>query len=169
MVNNAFQYIWTNKSWGYVSEYRCYCSSSLLRLLSLSIRTTKRWFDAAHGKPTVRAENACAWWRSNMTSYGCRARKRSFLTSRTVPSIRCTLSTARQHLVGKKDYWATPPRSFCGSNAGDCEDFTTSRPLPLAGARCVPDKKLRLVYVKAPAKPSTCKVAGPPPHRVQSH
>ncbi|WP_261904910.1 transglutaminase-like cysteine peptidase [Vibrio fortis] len=50
-------------------------------------------------------------------------------------------------LWGKKDYWATP-LEFLGSNAGDCEDFTIAKYFSLLELG-VPDKKLRLVYVKA--------------------
>jgi predicted transglutaminase-like cysteine proteinase len=51
------------------------------------------------------------------------------------------------HLWGKKDYWATP-LEFLGSNAGDCEDFTIAKYFSLLELG-IPDKKLRLVYVKA--------------------
>ncbi|WP_428772604.1 transglutaminase-like cysteine peptidase [Vibrio sp.] len=50
-------------------------------------------------------------------------------------------------LWGQKDYWATP-LEFLGSNAGDCEDFTIAKYFSLLELG-VPDKKLRLVYVKA--------------------
>ncbi|MBD1558102.1 sulfate adenylyltransferase [Vibrio sp. S9_S30] len=50
-------------------------------------------------------------------------------------------------LWGKKDYWATP-LEFLGSAAGDCEDFTIAKYFSLIELG-VPDKKLRLVYVKA--------------------
>ena len=50
-------------------------------------------------------------------------------------------------LWGKKDYWATP-LEFLGSNGGDCEDFTIAKYFSLLELG-VPDKKLRLVYVKA--------------------
>lgn len=50
-------------------------------------------------------------------------------------------------LWGKNDYWATP-LEFLGSNAGDCEDFTIAKYFSLLELG-VPDKKLRLVYVKA--------------------
>lgn len=50
-------------------------------------------------------------------------------------------------LWGKKDYWATP-LEFLGSNAGDCEDFTIAKYFSLLELG-VPDKKLRLIYLKA--------------------
>ncbi|GAL09639.1 T1SS associated transglutaminase-like cysteine proteinase LapP [Vibrio astriarenae] len=50
-------------------------------------------------------------------------------------------------LWGKKDYWATP-LEFLGSSGGDCEDFTIAKYFSLLELG-VPDKKLRLIYVKA--------------------
>ncbi|RYU88495.1 transglutaminase-like cysteine peptidase [Aliivibrio finisterrensis] len=50
-------------------------------------------------------------------------------------------------LWGKADYWATP-LEFLGSNAGDCEDFTIAKYFSLLELG-VPDKKLRLIYLKA--------------------
>lgn len=50
-------------------------------------------------------------------------------------------------LWGKKDYWATP-LEFLGSNAGDCEDFTIAKYFSLRELG-VPDRRLRLIYVKA--------------------
>ncbi len=47
----------------------------------------------------------------------------------------------------KEDYWATPVE-FMASGAGDCEDFSIAKyfTLRLLG---VPDKKMRITYVKA--------------------
>ncbi len=50
-------------------------------------------------------------------------------------------------LWGKNDYWATP-LEFLGSNAGDCEDFTIAKYFSLLELG-LPDKKLRMIYVKA--------------------
>ncbi|MDW6004975.1 transglutaminase-like cysteine peptidase [Vibrio mangrovi] len=51
------------------------------------------------------------------------------------------------NLWGKKDYWATP-LEFLGANAGDCEDFTIAKYFSLREIG-IPDRKLRLVYVKS--------------------
>ncbi|KUI97603.1 transglutaminase-like cysteine peptidase [Vibrio sp. MEBiC08052] len=51
------------------------------------------------------------------------------------------------NLWGKQDYWATP-LEFLGANAGDCEDFTIAKYFSLREIG-IPDRKLRLVYVKA--------------------
>lgn len=45
------------------------------------------------------------------------------------------------------DYWATPVE-FLSTNGGDCEDFTLAKYFTLRELG-VPDKKLRLTYVKA--------------------
>ena len=50
-------------------------------------------------------------------------------------------------LWGVRDYWATP-LEFLGSNAGDCEDYTIAKYFSLLELG-IPDKKLRLAYVKA--------------------
>lgn len=47
----------------------------------------------------------------------------------------------------QKDYWATPVE-FLSTNGGDCEDFTLAKYFTLRQMG-VPDKKLRLTYVKA--------------------
>jgi predicted transglutaminase-like cysteine proteinase len=48
---------------------------------------------------------------------------------------------------GKDDYWATPQEMLI-SNGGDCEDFATAKYFTLRQL-AIPDKKLRLVYVKS--------------------
>ncbi|WP_108651457.1 transglutaminase-like cysteine peptidase [Dongshaea marina] len=48
---------------------------------------------------------------------------------------------------GAKDYWATP-LEFLGAGAGDCEDYSIAKYMSLRELG-VPDKKMRLVYVKA--------------------
>ena len=50
-------------------------------------------------------------------------------------------------LWAREDYWATPI-VFLGMRAGDGEDFTIAKYFTLREL-CVPDDKLRLVYVKA--------------------
>nr|WP_305842960.1 transglutaminase-like cysteine peptidase [Photobacterium leiognathi] len=52
-----------------------------------------------------------------------------------------------QKLWGKEDYWATP-YEFVGVGAGDCEDFSIAKYQALRDLG-IPDKKLRLIYVKA--------------------
>ncbi len=47
----------------------------------------------------------------------------------------------------KRDYWATPVE-FLGTNGGDCEDFSIAKYFTLRELG-VPDKKLRITYVKA--------------------
>jgi len=47
----------------------------------------------------------------------------------------------------QKDYWATPVE-FLSTNGGDCEDFTLAKYFTLRELG-VPDRKLRLTYVKA--------------------
>lgn len=46
-----------------------------------------------------------------------------------------------------EDYWATPVE-FLATNGGDCEDFSIAKYLTLR-AMGVPDKQLRITYVKA--------------------
>jgi predicted transglutaminase-like cysteine proteinase len=48
---------------------------------------------------------------------------------------------------GEEDYWATPVELLT-TNAGDCEDFSIAKYLTLKSMG-VPDKQLRIVYVKA--------------------
>jgi predicted transglutaminase-like cysteine proteinase len=48
---------------------------------------------------------------------------------------------------GKDDYWATP-QEMLASNGGDCEDFTTAKYFTLRQIG-IPDKKMRLTYVKS--------------------
>ncbi|KJF98407.1 transglutaminase-like cysteine peptidase [Photobacterium leiognathi] len=52
-----------------------------------------------------------------------------------------------QKLWGQEDYWATP-YEFVGVGAGDCEDFSIAKYQALRDLG-IPDKKLRLIYVKA--------------------
>lgn len=52
-----------------------------------------------------------------------------------------------EKLWGKEDYWATP-YEFVGVGAGDCEDFSIAKYQALRELG-IPDKKLRLIYVKA--------------------
>ncbi|KJF90467.1 transglutaminase-like cysteine peptidase [Photobacterium leiognathi] len=52
-----------------------------------------------------------------------------------------------QKLWGQEDYWATP-YEFVGVGAGDCEDFSIAKYQALRDLD-IPDKKLRLIYVKA--------------------
>ena len=47
----------------------------------------------------------------------------------------------------QNDYWATPLETFA-KGAGDCEDFAIAKYLTLL-ASGIPDKRLRLVYVRA--------------------
>jgi predicted transglutaminase-like cysteine proteinase len=48
---------------------------------------------------------------------------------------------------GQSDYWATPMETLA-KNTGDCEDFTIAKYFTLLDAG-IPDRQLRLVYVKA--------------------
>ncbi len=48
---------------------------------------------------------------------------------------------------GQEDYWATPLETLA-SNGGDCEDFTIGKYFTLVSLE-VPDKKMRLTYVKS--------------------
>lgn len=52
-----------------------------------------------------------------------------------------------QRLWGKSDYWASP-LEFIGAGGGDCEDFSLAKYYSLRELG-IPDKQLRLVYVKA--------------------
>lgn len=47
---------------------------------------------------------------------------------------------------GQKDYWATP-YEFMGTGAGDCEDYAIAKYFTLRKLG-IPDKKLRITYVK---------------------
>lgn len=53
----------------------------------------------------------------------------------------------------KKDYWASP-FEFLGSGAGDCEDYAIAKYFTLRQLG-IPDKKLRITYVKLLQKRST--------------
>ncbi|MCP4043279.1 MAG: sulfate adenylyltransferase [Gammaproteobacteria bacterium] len=48
---------------------------------------------------------------------------------------------------GIRDYWASPVE-FLGTNGGDCEDFSIAKYFTLRELG-VPDKRLRITYVKA--------------------
>ena len=47
----------------------------------------------------------------------------------------------------KEDYWATPIE-LLGTKGGDCEDFAIAKYITLRALR-IPDKKLRITYVKS--------------------
>ncbi len=61
---------------------------------------------------------------------------------------------------GQSDYWATPMETIA-KGMGDCEDFTIGKYFTLLAAS-VPDRQLRLVYVKA-------RIGGPNSSLSQAH
>jgi predicted transglutaminase-like cysteine proteinase len=52
-----------------------------------------------------------------------------------------------REIWGQSDYWATPMETLA-KGKGDCEDFTIAKYFTLLAAG-IPDRQLRLVYVKA--------------------
>ena len=108
-------------------------------------KSDQRWIDAVTKTYGDRAGKRVATWRSNMTSYDRLSEKEKL---RSVNQFFNQMYFVDDNILwGKNDYWATP-LEFLGSNAGDCEDFTIAKYFSLLELG-VPDKKLRLVYVKA--------------------
>ncbi|MCF7494364.1 transglutaminase-like cysteine peptidase [Vibrio sp. L5-1] len=108
-------------------------------------KSDQRWIDAVTATYGERAGKRVATWRSNMTSYeGLSETEKLDSVNRFFNQMYFVDDNI---LWGKNDYWATP-LEFLGSNAGDCEDFTIAKYFSLLELG-VPDKKLRLVYVKA--------------------
>ena len=108
-------------------------------------KNDQRWIDAVTQTYGERAGKRVATWRSNMTSYDGLSEKEKLTSVNQFFNQMYFVDDSI--LWGKKDYWATP-LEFLGSNAGDCEDFTIAKYFSLLELG-VPDKKLRLVYVKA--------------------
>ncbi|WP_299689884.1 transglutaminase-like cysteine peptidase [uncultured Vibrio sp.] len=108
-------------------------------------KSDQRWIDAVSQTYGERAGKRVATWRSNMTSYAGLSEKQKLESVNQFFNQMYFVNDIR--LWGKNDYWATP-LEFLGSNAGDCEDFTIAKYFSLLELG-VPDKKLRLVYVKA--------------------
>ncbi len=108
-------------------------------------KNDQRWIDAVTQTYGERAGKRVATWRSNMTSYDGLSEKEKLTSVNRFFNQMYFVDDSI--LWGKKDYWATP-LEFLGSNAGDCEDFTIAKYFSLLELG-VPDKKLRLVYVKA--------------------
>lgn len=108
-------------------------------------KNDQRWIDAVTQTYGERAGKRMATWRSNMTSYDGLSEKEKLTSVNRFFNQMYFVDDSI--LWGKKDYWATP-LEFLGSNAGDCEDFTIAKYFSLLELG-VPDKKLRLVYVKA--------------------
>ncbi|WP_394246615.1 transglutaminase-like cysteine peptidase [Vibrio profundi] len=124
---------------------------SLLILLMASFTSSalntkeQRWVSAVSSTYGERAGKRVTTWRKNLGQYKKLSEKEK-LTS--VNSFFNQLYFVNDNVLwGKNDYWATP-LEFLGSNAGDCEDFTIAKYFSLLELG-VPDKKLRLVYVKA--------------------
>lgn len=108
-------------------------------------KSDQRWIDAVSVTYGERAGKRVSTWRSNMTSYaGLSEKEKLDSVNRFFNQMYFVDDSI---LWGKNDYWATP-LEFLGSNAGDCEDFTIAKYFSLLELG-VPDKKLRLVYVKA--------------------
>ncbi|USD67472.1 transglutaminase-like cysteine peptidase [Vibrio sp. SCSIO 43136] len=124
---------------------------ALLGLLALSFASgalntqEQRWVDAVQRTYGDRAAQRMYAWRDVIHSYKglpeseqLEAVNRFFNQMNFIDDI---------HMWGQKDYWATP-LEFIGSAGGDCEDFTIAKYFSLLELG-VPDKKLRLIYVKA--------------------
>ncbi|NOH95908.1 sulfate adenylyltransferase [Vibrio sp. 99-70-13A1] len=105
----------------------------------------QQWVSAVTQTYGERAGKRVATWRSNISEY------KNLSETDKLTSINQFFNQLYfvndDVLWGKNDYWATP-LEFLGSNAGDCEDFTIAKYFSLLELG-VPDKKLRLVYVKA--------------------
>ncbi len=119
-----------------------FITSSISNALSTQ---EQRWIDAVTATYGQRAGKRVSTWRTEMRDYQ-QLSERDKLTQ--VNRFFNQLNFVNDiNLWGKNDYWATP-LEFLGSNAGDCEDFTIAKYFSLLELG-VPDKKLRLVYVKA--------------------
>jgi predicted transglutaminase-like cysteine proteinase len=94
--------------------------------------------------------------------YGSKAEKRVLIWDNLIESAKGKKTLQKLKLVndffnqipyrldkkhwGKKDYWATP-FEFMGTGAGDCEDYAIAKYYTLRKLG-VPEKKLRITYVK---------------------
>ncbi|MFZ6751671.1 transglutaminase-like cysteine peptidase [Undibacterium sp. Ren11W] len=70
------------------------------------------------------------------------------------------LYTDDQEAWGQSDYWATPMESLA-KGKGDCEDYVIAKYFTLRNMN-IPDKQLRLIYVKA-------RIGGPASNVQQAH
>lgn len=70
------------------------------------------------------------------------------------------LYTDDQEIWGQSDYWATPMESLA-KGKGDCEDYVIAKYFTLRNMN-IPDKQLRLIYVKA-------RIGGPTSSVQQAH
>ncbi|WP_114784129.1 transglutaminase-like cysteine peptidase [Vibrio tetraodonis] len=105
----------------------------------------QRWVDAVRKTYGERAGKRVETWRREMVQFkGLPEKEKLVKVNRFFNQLNFVND---DRLWGKKDYWATP-LEFLGSNGGDCEDFTIAKYFSLLELG-VPDKKLRLVYVKA--------------------
>ncbi|MGC9493232.1 transglutaminase-like cysteine peptidase, partial [Vibrio genomosp. F10] len=113
---------------------------------SVALNTQEQqWVDAVHNTYGDRAGKRVDTWRKKMAVFhGLPERDQLTEVNRFFNQLNFVNDI---NLWGKKDYWATP-LEFLGANAGDCEDFTIAKYFSLLELG-VPDKKLRLVYVKA--------------------
>lgn len=117
-----------------------------LPFTSVALNTKEqRWVEVVRGTYGDRAAKRVTAWRNGIADYHnlkekdqLEAVNNFFNQMNFVDDI---------NLWGRKDYWATP-LEFLGSAGGDCEDFTIAKYFSLLELG-VPDKKLRLVYVKA--------------------
>ncbi|MFS1907528.1 transglutaminase-like cysteine peptidase [Vibrio lentus] len=108
-------------------------------------KSDQRWIDAVSETYGERAAKRVTTWRSNIAAYGGLSEREKLESVNQFFNQMYFVDDSI--LWGKNDYWATP-LEFLGSNAGDCEDFTIAKYFSLLELG-VPDKKLRLVYVKA--------------------
>lgn len=105
----------------------------------------QRWVDSVRKTYGDRAARRVESWRREMSQYASLPERQKLTkVNRFFNQLNFVDDIT---LWGKNDYWATP-LEFLGSNAGDCEDFTIAKYFSLLELG-VPDKKLRLVYVKA--------------------
>ncbi|MEZ9056523.1 transglutaminase-like cysteine peptidase [Vibrio pelagius] len=113
---------------------------------SFALNTTEqRWVSAVSETYGQRAAMRVKTWRSNIAQFATQSETQKLESvNRFFNQLYFVDDIV---LWGQKDYWATP-LEFLGSNAGDCEDFTIAKYFSLLELG-VPDKKLRLVYVKA--------------------
>ncbi|CCN36646.1 conserved hypothetical protein [Vibrio nigripulchritudo MADA3029] len=120
-------------------------------LLSLSFtsgalnKKEQRWVEAVRGTYGDRAAKRVSAWREGIADFHKLKESQQLEAVNNFFNQMYFVDDIK--LWGRKDYWATP-LEFLGSAAGDCEDFTIAKYFSLLELG-VPDKKLRLVYVKA--------------------
>lgn len=125
----------------------CLVFGVLLTTTGLNALNTKeqQWVDAVTETYGAKAGRRVELWRKDLEQF------KTLPTQMKLKRVNQFMN--QMHWVddiklwGKNDYWATP-LEFLGVGGGDCEDFTISKYFSLLEIG-IPDRKLRLIYVKA--------------------